>query len=208
MSGHTGCIRLKIKNSWWNRNGHNVQIWLTTGHSNCFFILLKNVLGRGRALLYAAIPRPHAPRNGKPWPGPTLSAAAPKAHETWSMATVSGAESQDPPLDRWTPVPLPESLPEALQALGSDATRKLLTDPDRRRYAGYQVLRGAFFLGLRNVSALQSRLLAEGAGADPAATLLTVRPNWNAKAYGCAPSLRVRRPQEGALRCDPDVEER
>ena len=33
-----GCIRRKIKNSWWNRNGHNVQIWLTTGHSSFFLI--------------------------------------------------------------------------------------------------------------------------------------------------------------------------
>ena len=45
MSGHAGCIRLKIKDSWRNRNGHHVQIWLTTGHSSCFFI--KNVLFPG-----------------------------------------------------------------------------------------------------------------------------------------------------------------
>ena len=44
MSGHSGCIRLKTKNSWWNRKGHNVQIWLTTGHTSCFFPQLKNVL--------------------------------------------------------------------------------------------------------------------------------------------------------------------
>ena len=37
MSGHTGCIRLKTKNAWWNHNGHNVQIWLMTGHSSFFF---------------------------------------------------------------------------------------------------------------------------------------------------------------------------
>ena len=43
MSGHSGCIRLKIRNSWWNRNVHNVQRWLTTGHSSLFFSL-KNVL--------------------------------------------------------------------------------------------------------------------------------------------------------------------
>ena len=31
------CIRLKIENSWWNRKGHTVQIWLTTNHSSFFF---------------------------------------------------------------------------------------------------------------------------------------------------------------------------
>ena len=67
MSGHMGCIRLKKKdlvkqrwqneqnwgcrdillhqtkdkNSWWNRNRHNVQIWLTTGHCSLFFFIKK-----------------------------------------------------------------------------------------------------------------------------------------------------------------------
>ena len=41
MSGHSGCSRRKMKNSWWNHNGHNVQIWLSTGHSSFFFSPLK-----------------------------------------------------------------------------------------------------------------------------------------------------------------------
>ena len=36
-SGHSGCIRLRIQHSWWNRKGHNVQVWLTTEHSSRFF---------------------------------------------------------------------------------------------------------------------------------------------------------------------------
>jgi len=31
-------MTMKMKNSWRNRNGHNVQIWLTTGHSSFFFV--------------------------------------------------------------------------------------------------------------------------------------------------------------------------
>ena len=53
MSGHMGCIGLKI-NSGRNRNGHNVQIWLTTGHSSFFFFSTKNVLPH---------PPPHAERS-------------------------------------------------------------------------------------------------------------------------------------------------
>ena len=44
MSGHTGCIRLKIENSWWNRLGRSVQIWLTTGHSSFFFPFITSCL--------------------------------------------------------------------------------------------------------------------------------------------------------------------
>ena len=40
-----GLHQIKIKNSWWNRNGHNAQIWLTTGHSS-FFFSFKHVLLR------------------------------------------------------------------------------------------------------------------------------------------------------------------
>ena len=43
MSGHAGCVRLKMTSSWSNHNGHNVQIWLTAGHSS-FFFPLQNVL--------------------------------------------------------------------------------------------------------------------------------------------------------------------
>ena len=41
MSGYMGRIRLKIKFSWWNRNGQYVQILLTTGHTSFFFLIKK-----------------------------------------------------------------------------------------------------------------------------------------------------------------------